>query len=289
MKYSPRFLHPVWKNKSNREKVFVMASGGIDSGLTGHVLKTVGYNVTYLHFEYGHRGGEVEKYAITQLSKELGIPLVVIDIKSIYEACGNVSMLTNENISITTGGNDIKSTIAWVPGRNMLFSVIASVLAESLVLGNNYGKVWLASGFAQLSEETGGYPDNSSRFINSLVELFKYGCIVGNRIGFIPVLRNLTKTEQWFLGGVLNFPFKHTCSCDDPVIIDGVIHLCNGCGSTKLSKWAAIRAGVNDPRSFYGEDTGFVPEDLEVQHMDIKNIVGRIEIPKDKRNVLLRR
>ncbi len=288
--YIPRFLHPTWDGKlGEKEKVIVIASGGIDSGLTAWILDKLGYDVELLHFQYGHRGEIAEWRAILQLFATINGDLRVLSLRPFYtdKFIQDQSMLTNPEQEITTGGLDIKSTVAWVAGRNMLFCSIAGQRAESYLLTGEYKKVYIASGMSQLSEETGGYPDNSQRFINAMKEVYKYGCITGSHIEFLPVLRNLTKTECWILGDALDFPFQHTCSCDNPKFEKGEIILCNECGSTKLSKWAAARAGVKDPRKFYGkEDTGFIPSDLEPIKMDVNKIIDRLVLPEDKKNQL---
>jgi 7-cyano-7-deazaguanine synthase in queuosine biosynthesis len=122
--------------------------------------------------------------------------------------------------------------------------------AETAILNYNYKRVWLSAGWAQLSEETGGYPDNSYKFNKALEMMKRYGYITGYRIEFLPVLQNLTKTECWKLGDALDFPFHYTVSCDNPEMHNGRPLLCMDCGSTKLSTIAADRAGIRDHRLF---------------------------------------
>ena len=65
---------------------------------------------------------------------------------------------------------------------------------ENIILNENVGKVYIASGWAQLSEECGGYADNSFKFIGALDELKKYGYITGHKMEFLPVMQRLLKT-----------------------------------------------------------------------------------------------
>ena len=253
--FNPRFLHPKWDALAEpgyHSKSFVVASGGIDSGLTAYLLKLGGHDVSMIHFDYGQKSEEAEHWAISKLSNELQIPYNIIHLRDVYRELLDPSMLLEKNIPITSGGDDIKSTIAWVAGRNAIFASIAMAFAETAIFNYNYRQVYVSAGWAQLSEETGGYPDNSYKFNKALEMLKRYGYLTGHRITFLPVLQNLTKTECWRLGTVLNFPFEYTVSCDNPEMHDGVPHLCMECGSTKLSILAADRAGAVDNRLFKG-------------------------------------
>jgi len=309
-KFRPRFFHPTWDSRdlgTDENTVLVIASGGIDSGLTGHVLKIAGYNPVFVHFSYGQKGQAAESLGIQRLSEHLDIPLIHTDLRDIFD--DTESMLIKDDIKINTGTPiGLKSTMAWVPGRNAIFSTITAGIAEDMILKQNLKHVYISSGFAQLSEETGGYPDNSVRFIGSLENMFKFGYITGHRISFLPVMANLLKTEEWILGDKIGFPFQHTVSCDNPKVQfaevevdrrpnyvryepENWIFLCEECGSTKLSRWAAARAGVKDPRFFYksgemnGEDR--TQKELVPFETKINKIVDRINLPKDKRDKIL--
>ena len=251
--YTPRFLHPHWKPAEKEirgNKTYVIASGGIDSGLTAYLLKLVGRDVTMIHFNYWQKAAEAEDWAIVKLSEQLGLPYINFNLFDIYQKLVDPSMLLKEDIPITSGGDDIKSTIAWVAGRNAIFVAIVLAFAETSVFNWNYSHVDIAAGWAQLSEETGGYPDNSHYFVEALNMLKDYGYITGKRIHFLPVLQRITKTESWKLGDRLGFPFDLTVSCDNPKKEGGKVYLCPDCGSTKLSIIAADRANVRDLRHF---------------------------------------
>ncbi|KXH69806.1 MAG: hypothetical protein AM326_01665 [Candidatus Thorarchaeota archaeon SMTZ-45] len=290
-KFKPRFLHPHWDSLAQpgfHRKTFVVASGGVDSGLTAFLLHRAGHDVSMLHFDYGQKSEACEAWAIRMLSREFGIGYHTIDLKPIYNNLADPSMLLEHNIPITSGGDDIKSTIAWVAGRNAIFASIAMAYAESAILNYNYRIVYLSAGWYQLSEETGGYPDNSYKFDKALGMLRQYGYITGHRIAFLPVLRNLTKTETWRLGDVLNFPFEFTVSCDAPEMYEGRPHLCTECGSTKLSMIAADRAGVIDNRRFKGS-AGYGKRKPEQMPMDLANprdLINRLYIDHDSRRKL---
>jgi len=286
--FIPNYDHPTWdKHLDNTvEPAVVIASGGIDSGMTAALLSLAGYSVTMLHFHYGQRSEQSEAWAARNLALKLAVALEIKDISNLFR--GFSSQLMDKS-DITTGTRrGIKSTIAWVPGRNAIFTTIAAAMAEDKILKRNHKVVYLASGFAQLSEESGGYPDNSGRFMSALENMFQFGYITADRIKFLPVLQNLTKTETWFLGKAINFPFQYTVSCDNPIYNSGhdTVHLCEECGSTKLSRWAAARAGVHDPRKFYSsgsiQDEKTV-DDQTIMPLDLKKIIDKLLLPEDRK------
>jgi len=253
--YDPRFLHPVWNSteKEYAQKTYVIASGGIDSGLTTHLLKLVGRDVTMIHFHYGQKAERAEAWATRALSAKFDVPYLYFDLSDLYHKLADRSMLLRDEIPIRSGGEFLKSTIAWVAGRNAIFASIVLAFAETSIFNWNYSHVDIAAGWAQLSEETGGYPDNSFYFQQALNMLKDFGYITGKRIHFLPVLQRITKTECWSLGAALKFPFELTVSCDNPKMIGGGPWLCPDCGSTKMSIIAADRANVKDERRFTKE------------------------------------
>lgn len=288
--FTPNFYHPTWnKNVNNgKELALVSASGGIDSGLTSYILKLCGYDVKMIHFNYGQRGEETERLGVEYLSKELDIPYNIIDIDGYFKSMEKTSMLLDKNSEITSGTeNDIKSTVAWVPCRNLIFMSMLSGLAESEIIQNNWKKVYIASGMAQL-EESGFYPDNSEYFMESFMNTLMYSSITSNRIEHIPVLRNVMKYEEWILGNKINFPFHLTVSCDNPKVENGEIYLCRECGSTRLSIFASQMAGIEDNRKFYGsERDDLIPyKSGEVRRSTPEEIIDRLIIKEEDKEKL---
>ena len=265
--FEPTFQYPSRAKVENKIKVLCSCSGGIDSTtslIMAHKLlsKTKqSFDIDMVHFQYGHRGDLAEKSAIRDIYDELHnkgikVNLKIIDLEDIYKNVFNIknSQLINERAKVSTGTQDqLKSTIAWVPVRNMLFQTIMTGLAETYILEEGYKKVYMVAGWNQLSEE-GFYPDNSTRFSNTMMEAAKYGTLVGHKIFTWNICSQLLKSDQWLLAKHLNFIdlFKYTISCDIPVKENNTFYNCNGqCGSTLLSMWASKRyIGIQDPRTF---------------------------------------
>ena len=276
-KYIPKFLHPTWDLSSKKgTKTLVVCSGGIDSGLSAWILKSINRDVELVHFTYGQKAQAAEEWAVYSLGERMGVQVKQIDLHQFYELLGEKSMLTSVDVKVTSGGSDLKSTIAWVSGRNAIFASMTMAMAESYILQNKVSSVDISAGWYQLSEETGGYPDNSFQFDQSIRALSRYGYIAGHHIDFLPLLQRLTKTEEWKLGQALDFPFELTVSCDDPVMDGEFPRLCTTCGSTKLSILASDRAGVKDKRLFIG-DRPTLSEKMETP--SVNSIIDRLVLP----------
>jgi len=286
--YEPMFLYPneIKEKPKNKNKVIVCCSGGIDSGLSALVLKNAGYDVTMYHFKYGQKAQDAEEWAVKKLAKKMDMDLIIKDVRNLFDF--KQSMLLDDNIEIDTGTDKIKSTIAWVPGRNAIFTTILLAEAENMILTEGYEKVYISAGWAQLSEETGGYPDNSFKFSDSINEFKNYGYITGTKIDFLPVMQKITKTEEWILGDYLDFPFEYTVSCDNPKMDnDGTPILCKQCGSTKLSIIASRRAGIADNRRF---NSFISPADniTKINGFDIVDIIDRLVLTKKEKDSIKR-
>jgi 7-cyano-7-deazaguanine synthase len=284
--YKPRFLFPESRKRAKKNtEVLVSASGGIDSGLTACVFRKLDYDVRMIFFQYGQKSEEAELWAVRKQAEGLHCRLKIVDLRELYTRHMKVGMLLDPYIPIDSGGENLKSTICWVPGRNTIFSSILLGIGESFILKGICSNVIISAGWAQLSEETGGYPDNSFQFANTINLLAKYGYITGSNIGFVPLFQRLTKTEEWVLGDALGFPFEVTVSCDRALMIDCVPHLCQKCGSTKLSMLASDRAGVPDNRRFLGKRRK-TSDKMKVP--SIENIISRLILCDSDKSKLLR-
>jgi queuosine biosynthesis protein QueC len=298
--FRPRYITNKWDSstqESKEELCLVAASGGLDSTVTLATLKHAGYkNIVACHFKYGHRGQDCEQKAIEKITSQLNIQLKIFNLQPFYSDMMESSSLLDVNAEIRTGTDEaLKTTEAWVPGRNMMMLTHMATWAESLVMKHNYSKVYLLGGFLNLAE-SGFYPDNCEDFVRSFLTHLRFGTLVGDRFKPLYCLSNLMKSEQWVLAdklGILNI-IQDTISCDRPKLIDGVPHNCtkNGlpaCGSGLLSWWAAKMVGMEDNRKFYEITEDYVPhkalhlETGKKLNISIDNIIDRILIPDDKK------
>lgn len=287
-----------WKDKPI---TLVAASGGLDSSTTLAIMKDSGLNPVAVHFKYGHRGQEAEEIAVKKVCEILDVPVQIFDIEENMRHldCG---MLTDKDAKVITGTEDeMKTTGAWTVFRNHLFMTYMGALAESLIMVDNYKEVYLTGGFMNLSE-SGGYPDNSERFIQSAIKFFQFS-VTGTRIKPIYGLCNILKTEQYFLLnklGYLNLLSPWLISCDRPIVEDGIVKNCSkdgkpACGSGLLSYWACIKAGYEDKRNYYQVDDpeykAYEPDNdfSKPVEFDLEKIISKLEIPVENKNVLIGR
>lgn len=277
--FMPLYNYPNRAKETDKIKVLCACSGGIDSTtslIMAHKIlrqNEVPYEIEAVHFKYGHRGEEAEEHAIKNIilwcnTHGYQTKLTIVDLSKIYQNVFAVknSQLINKNSEIETGTQDgLKSTIAWVPVRNMMFQTILFGIGETNILEEGFKSVYMVAGWNQLSEE-GFYPDNSARFSNAMLKASTFGTLVGKKFYNWNLCSNLLKSDQWLLAHEFNFldAFKYTISCDIPVESNGNYYNCNGqCGSTLLSMWASKRyKGIKDPRQFKEAVTTIRKEDL---------------------------
>jgi len=269
--FTPRYIttqYDPYLMKHNGHAVLVSASGGLDSSVTLAKLKHDKMNPIAIHFKYGHRGQDAEELAIRNITDILDVPLVVFDIEQNMKLLDS-GMLTNSNSDILTGTDTgLKTTVAWTVFRNHLFLTYMGAYAEKLIMEKNYKEVYLTGGFMQLTE-SGVYPDNSERFLESALKFFKFS-ITGTRIKPYYGMANLLKTDEYRILDELELLEKISpwlVSCDRPIVSEIELYgekklvpmNCrkNGipaCGSGLLSAVAAKRAGVADLRYYYDVD-----------------------------------
>jgi 7-cyano-7-deazaguanine synthase in queuosine biosynthesis/predicted glutamine amidotransferase len=320
-KFEPRYIHPNFdiykKENKNRNSVLVSASGGLDSSTTLSVLKEAELNPIAVHFKYGHRGQDAEELAINKITEILDIPLYKFDLEKTMKILDNDSMLTDPNHEITTGTNPaLKTTAAWTCFRNAFFVTHMGALAENLIVHDKFDELYITGGFLQLTE-SGSYPDNSERFIESFCKMAEFGSICGKRIKPMFGLCNILKTEQFYLLNEFADIEKITpwlVSCDRPIVEeeDGELVPKNcaklnpktnniepACGSGRLSYWAwnstILNRSLNKRRYYLVDDKNYNPYNTEIKNpdelekIDIKKIISKLFIPEYNKNILYRK
>ena len=123
----------------------------------------------------------------------------------------------------------------WVPGRNLVFTSIATSFAEA------EGAEIIIVGWDK--EEAANFPDNSKEFLNSFNKILAIGS--KNNIEIKAPLIDLNKKEIVELGRTLKAPMELSYSC----YLSGDIH-CGTCESCLRRKRAFSEAGIEDKTSY---------------------------------------
>lgn len=224
------------EEQGRRRRVLVIASGGLDSTTAATHLLKQGYDVTLLHFNYGHRAETQEDRAIKRIAEFLGVPLLEVNM-DFFKVVRHSPLLGDGEINrVDEGREGAEFAHEWVPARNFVFIALATAIAEA------YGYDYIATGINL--EEAGAYPDNEMEFIRLLNKVMPYAVGPPNKHVelLMPVGGHLVKHEIVKLGLEVGAPLHLTWSCYD----NGERH-CGRCGPCYMRRWAFRINGVRDP------------------------------------------
>lgn len=221
----------------------VLLSGGLDSAVVAAWMRSRGFEVVALSFDYGQRH-RVELACAAKVAAAVGAfehRVVSLDLRSF-----GGSALTDE-IAVpkdrpSDAGDEIPVT--YVPARNTVFLSMALALAEAR------GARDLAIGVNAL--DYSGYPDCRPEFIDAFVRLANLATRDGveaaalgqPRFRVHAPLQAMTKAEIVRLGLELGVDFSMTTSCYDP---DSVGRPCGRCDACLLRARGFEQAGRTDP------------------------------------------
>lgn len=174
-------------------------------------------HVEVITFDYGQRHRKEIEVA-KEIANELNVKqhLLNTEILTSY----NANSLTNNDIEIDSS-NDVPNT--FVPGRNMLFLNIASIVAYQI------GAKHIVTGVCDT--DFSGYPDCRRDFVQSMNETMNLAMDLEFVID--TPLMTLNKKETWQLAdelGQLDYIRYRTLTCYNGIVGDG----CGVCPSCKL-------------------------------------------------------
>ena len=201
----------------------VLFSGGQDSTVCLYwAMKNFG-RVEAVCFRYGQRH-EAELEAAQYIGSQVGVELHIID-ASVIAGLSN-SSLTNLSKKLENVNND--STFlpdTFVPGRNLLFISMASVVARERKIAN------IVVGVSQA--DYSGYPDCRDAFVRSLNETLNLA--MDEKFVIHTPLMWRDKAAVWQLAdelGIFELVKNRTVTCYNGITGDG----CGECASCKLRK-----------------------------------------------------
>jgi len=229
---------------TDKPKAISVLSGGLDSTVATAYFKDK-HEIHAITFNYGQRSVDMEIKSSKAISEKLGIEHTVVELMWLKKL-GN-SALTSD-ISVPElkvdelNNKEICYRAArkvWVPGRNIVFTAIATSFAEAeeaeaIIVGWDL-------------EEAATFPDNSKKFQDAFNRVLKIGTLEGVQIE-APVI-NRNKEEIVKLGAELKAPLGLSYSC-----YVGEEEHCSTCESCMRRKRAFKEANVIDETKYFKKE-----------------------------------
>lgn len=215
------------------KKALCIMSGGMDSTLVAYIMRSRGYEIVALHFNYGQRTVAKELSCFRQICEDLGVSeKYEIDL-DFFKTVG-ASALTDHSLDVPTGGIEEGIPITYVPFRNGIFLSIATAIAEK------EGCSAIAIGVVE--EDSSGYPDCRESFIDAFTKAANLGTKDTTYLMIEMPLVRLQKSQIVQEALKLDVPLHLTWSC-----YQSEEQACGVCDSCRLRLRGFERAGANDP------------------------------------------
>ena len=215
-------------------KAIILVSGGMDSCVTVASAKADGFDLSFLHMNYGQRTEKKELKAFHDIADHYMIDERLVVDMSHLSAIGG-SCLTDKNIEIPDANLDnLIIPISYVPFRNANILSIAVSWAEVLKVSAIY--------LGAVEEDSSGYPDCRRSFFDAFEKTINVGTKPETNIKIITPLITLTKKEIVEKSISLNAPLHLTWSCYKNEDIP-----CGVCDSCALRARGFLKAGIKDP------------------------------------------
>ena len=209
-------------------------SGGLDSCVTAAFAHDAGFNLAFLHLNYGQRTETREQKAFTDIVDYYSVRDVMSVSMSHLVKIGG-SCLTDTNIEVPKANLDNSDIpISYVPFRNANMISVAVSWAE--VIGASH--IFIGA----VEEDSSGYPDCRRDFYDAFEKLIIQGTRPETNIKLETPLIHLDKYQIIKKGINLNAPLHLTWSCYQAENIP-----CGECDSCALRARGFEKAGIIDP------------------------------------------
>ena len=221
---------------SNKKKAITVLSGGLDSTVATSYFNDE-YEIHALTFDYGQWSAEREIESAKAVCEKLNIKHTVLDLPWLSKLGGS-ALTSNEEIPELKADEldnkevcDETARKVWVPGRNIVFTAIATSFAEA------EGAQIIIVGWDL--EEAATFPDNSKEFLNAFNNVLEIGSIANIKIE-APVI-DMNKKGIVELGKQVGAPMDLSYSC-----YKGRKEHCGVCESCMRRKRAFQESGIED-------------------------------------------
>ncbi len=211
-----------------------MVSGGLDSCVAAALARSEGFELAFLHVNYGQLTGNREMHAFNEIADHYQVrDRLVAKITHLSKIGG--SALTDSSISVPPGDLHRQGIpISYVPFRNAHLLSIATSWAEVLRAICIY--------IGAVEEDSSGYPDCRQSFFDAFNAVIREGTRPETSIQIVTPLIQLSKTAIVQKGVELEAPLHLTWSCyrDEELA-------CGKCDSCLFRLRGFRNAGVADP------------------------------------------
>jgi len=222
------------------KKAVVLASGGLDSTTVLAIVKSKGFKLYALTFDYGQRHKQ-ELSSAKKVAKHFGAvehKIIKIDLRCFGGSALTSDMKVPRNRNLQS--KKIPST--YVPARNTIFLSYALAWAEILKSHD----IFIGVNAVDYS----GYPDCRGEYIKAyqkMADLATKESVEGKTIKIHTPLINMSKAEIIQKGVKLGVDYSLTHSCYNPSK-SGLS--CGKCDSCILRKKGFKETGMKDPTEY---------------------------------------
>ncbi|MBP2046244.1 7-cyano-7-deazaguanine synthase QueC [Methanobacterium aggregans] len=221
---------------SEKKKAIAVLSGGLDSTVATSSFRDE-YEIHALTFNYGQRSAEREIKAASSICEKLDMKHTVLELPWLANLGGSALTSSEEIPELHEHELDDKEICnetarkVWVPGRNVVFTAIATSFAEA------EGAEIIIVGWDL--EEAVTFPDNSKEFLEAFNKVLDIGSFDDIMIE-APVI-GMNKREIVEFGDRIGAPMYMSYSCYK----DEKEH-CGVCESCMRRKRAFKESGIPD-------------------------------------------
>lgn len=219
-----------------KPKAITVLSGGLDSTVATTYFKDK-YDIQAITFDYGQRSARMEIQSARTICERLNIEHTVIELPWLANLGGSALTSDADVPKLEFDELDEKEICdetarkVWVPGRNIVFTAIATSFAE----GSGAEKIIVGWDL----EEAVTFPDNSKEFLDAYNSVLEIGSI--QYIEIEAPLIDKTKKEIVELGVEIDAPLDLSYSC-----YMGAEKHCGACESCMRRKRAFSSSDVVD-------------------------------------------
>lgn len=218
------------------KKAIAIVSGGLDSITLAYYLKSEGYSLHLLSFDYGQRHKKELAFA-QRCAQRLDAPFNIIDISSVGRLLSG-SALTDGDVAVPDGHYaQANMSVTVVPNRNAVmlaigFSIAAAQGAETVAIGVHGGDHFI-------------YPDCRPEFLQRFNFMEQASLGEYSSVSLYAPFAHMGKEGIVKMGASLGVPFEETWSC----YRGDEVH-CGTCGTCVERKEAFALSGITDPTQY---------------------------------------